>query len=44
MTIAKAPDASVTITDATSLYVVDEYELVAGVETEIGSGASLEVG
>jgi len=40
----RAPATNVTVTAGYSAYVVDEYELVNGVETEIGEGAYLEVG
>jgi hypothetical protein len=40
----KAPASNVTVTAGYSCYVADEYELVAGVETEIGAGATLEIG
>lgn len=39
-----APASAATVTDGYSAYVADEYELVSGVETEIGSGSVLEIG
>lgn len=40
----KAPTVAVVITAGYSAYVADEYECKAGVETEIGLGATFEIG
>jgi len=39
-----APSSDQTITAGYSAYVVDYYELVAGIATEIGVGSVLEIG
>lgn len=41
---AKAPAVAVVVTAGYSARVPDEYECVFGVETEIGLGATVEIG
>lgn len=40
----KAPASNFTVTAGWSAYVAEDFELVSGVEIEIGLGATLEIG